>query len=646
MSSPFRPRSGPILSKGISRRGFLRGAVAGVCLSMLPPFRHLGRAQARPVTPLFWIKDIPDLPFYGPGNVNYHIGVDSLLQVMGGQGLKWYRSQQETDLAGPAGLIDPADVVLIKVNAQWKYRGCTNSDLVRGLIQRILDHPDGFEGEVVIFENGQGRGSLNCDTEGSGYPDAGVHANANDESHSYLYLVSTVFNDPRVSSYLLDPVRTSFIGSDDHGTDGYRRFENVSYPCFTTAGGRRVELREGVWQGNGYSQNLKLINIPVLKVHDTGGSEITASLKHFYGIVSMADGQSGFRHYGGLGETCGKMAVSVRTPVLNIIDAIWVSHSSLAGWPAATTLRANQILASQDPVALDYWAAKYILYPLSGNQRHLPDFQGIDAWLTGARDVINGQGGLYDSGQGIQVGEVTKDEQEMVVHTASAGPPATISLEAPPSDSVFGSGLLIDTYQPSFQFTATGIFSKFKILFSLDPLDFTDPVVRANSAGTSNQWTPSIRLWKRIMALSDNHGSVRNMYWKILGTRPDRTVLESEVRSFRIDAPLAPALLSPHDGDVLSSGVPPTVRVRCNSNVTFQLQISSAIDMRNPVRIGRSFRAGKDPNSVTDLQRPFTSRQWAAVKKRVGEGTGYLRMKAWDGINRETCSEVAAFTIH
>ena len=67
-----------------------------------------------------------------------------------------------------------------------------------------------------------------------------------------------------------------FIGADDHLTDGYRRFENVSYPCFTTAGGRRVELREGVWNGAGYSQDLKLINVPVLKHHDSGGSEITA----------------------------------------------------------------------------------------------------------------------------------------------------------------------------------------------------------------------------------------------------------------------------------------------------------------------------------------------------------------------------------
>ena len=29
--------------------------------------------------------------------------------------------------------------------------------MLRGLIHRILGHPDGFKGEVVIFENGQGR---------------------------------------------------------------------------------------------------------------------------------------------------------------------------------------------------------------------------------------------------------------------------------------------------------------------------------------------------------------------------------------------------------------------------------------------------------------------------------------------------------
>jgi hypothetical protein len=403
---------------GVNRRGFLKGALAGLSFAVFNPF-NFAEVSAGIVNPLFWIKNIPDQPFSGGGG-NYHVGVDYLLYLMGDRGLKFYRSIQEGPLSGPTGMIGANDIVLIKVNAQWKYRGCTNSDLIRGLIRRILDHPDGYTGEVVIFENGQGRGSLNCDTNYSG--NTSVHANANDESHSFNYLVNTIFGDPRVSSFLLDPIRSTFIGANDHVTNGYRTYDKVSYPCFTTVGNHRVELMEGLWQGGAYSQNLKLINVPVLKHHDTGGSEITASLKHFYGVVSMSDGQSPFRHYSGLGETSGKMMVWVRTPVLNIIDAIWVSHASISGYPASATFRANQILASQDPVALDYWAAKQILYPIDNNSRHHPGFPGIDQWLTNARDTINNQGGLSDPNSGILVGSVTKNEGEMLVHEAFPAP--------------------------------------------------------------------------------------------------------------------------------------------------------------------------------------------------------------------------------
>jgi uncharacterized protein (DUF362 family) len=414
--------------RGISRRGFLKGTLTGVWFSILYPIVNTKRSAANPINPLYWVKNVPIQPFYSEGNGNYHAGVEYLLNLMGSNGLKFYRSAQENALSGPSGLIEPNDVVLIKVNAQWKYRGCTNSDLIRGLIQRILDHPDGFNGEVVIFENGQGRGSLNCDTSSSYGGDTSVHANANNESHSFIYLVNTVFNDHRASAFLLDPCRATFIGATDHSTPGYRIYENVSYPCFTTSGGHRVELRDGIWNGNSYSQNLKLINVPVLKYHDTGGSEITASLKHCYGIVSMSDGQSGFRHYSGLGETCGKIMVSVRTPVLNIVDAIWVSYSSITGYPASTTFRANQILASQDPVALDYWAAKYVLYPISKNSRHLPTFPGTDQWLTSACNIINTRGGLYNSNSGIQVGLVTKNEADMATHSSKFPPSAPANL--------------------------------------------------------------------------------------------------------------------------------------------------------------------------------------------------------------------------
>jgi hypothetical protein len=403
----------------MNRRDFLRWTGKGLLFSALSPLVSKLQAETSLSNDLFWVKNIPDRPFLEKSELNAHAGVECLLHLMGKKGLRFYRSEQQSSLSGPLGMIGSTDVVLIKVNAQWKYRGCTNSDLVRGLIQRILDHPDGFTGEVVIFENGQGRGSLDCDTQ-SAYADNDVHANAEDESHSFTYLVDQLFNDPRVSAYLLDPIRATFISNSDHVTDGYRISENVSYPCFTTSGGHRVELKEGIWNGIGYDGNLKLINFPVLKHHDIGGSEITAALKNFYGIVSMQDGQAGFRHYMGLGETCGKMVALVRTPVLNILDAIWVSHSSLTGYPASTTFRANQILASQDLVALDYWAAKYVMYPIDSNWRHHPDFPGIDYWLTEARDIINQRGGLYNPQQGVFIENATKNEQEMLIHEYSA----------------------------------------------------------------------------------------------------------------------------------------------------------------------------------------------------------------------------------
>jgi uncharacterized protein (DUF362 family) len=340
---------------------------------------------------------------------NHHGGVDALLDLMGRNGLKFYRTASVNVESGANGLIAANDVVLLKVNAQWKYRGCTNSDLVQGLIQRILEHPDGFQGEVVIVENGQGRGSLNCDTSSS-YGNSEIHANAENDQHSFLWLVNSQFNDSRVSSFLFDPIAGTFIDDADHQTAGYRRLENVSYPCFATAGGRRVELGQGVWDGSSFSHNLKLINVPVRKHHDTGGSEITGTLKHMHGLVSMSDGQSGFRHYGGLGETCGKMMVTVHTPVLNIMDAIWVSQGAVEGYPAGATFRANQIVASQDPVALDYWAAKYIFYPIDNNTRHRPDFSGIDAWLSAAMSMINGRG--------ILVQNTTKTESQMKLYEA------------------------------------------------------------------------------------------------------------------------------------------------------------------------------------------------------------------------------------
>jgi hypothetical protein len=375
-------------------------------------------ANKRKVTRRTFIKGVAST-----GQLRHH-GLDTLLDLLGESGMKFYRTDGGHPWGGPAGIIDTNDVVLIKVNCQWKCRGATNTDVLRGLIYRILHHPDGFDGEVVIFENGQGVGDFDGYPRHGGYYSAwpeidnGIYVNAEEETILTVdYLVNTVFKDHPVSSYLLDSIRSNFISDSEHLSDGYRRISDVSYPCFTSAGGHRIELREGVWNGSGYDTHVKLVNLPVLKTH--GGTGITGVLKHSYGMLSMADGYSGIRHYSQSGTQCGKMWGLVRIPDLNILDCIWVSHESLGGYPPEATYRTDILLAGTDPVALDYYASKHVLLPLGGSRanEHDPDsFSGLINYLTGACDFINAGGGI--GGEPTHVG----DDNIEVISTSAISP--------------------------------------------------------------------------------------------------------------------------------------------------------------------------------------------------------------------------------
>jgi hypothetical protein len=223
--------------------------------------------------------------------------------------------------------------------------------------------------------------------------------------------VGTVFAGKPVSAFLMDPHANVWIAQDDHITNGYRRVGErgtpcISYPCFTTTYGNRIELREGIWTGYGHAQNLKLINCAVLKDH-SGDIGMTGALKIVYGTLSMSDGTSARRHYEDLGSQCARMWTEVRPPDLNILDCIWVSHGSMMldgqyvsgciGYPPGITSRQNILLAGHDPLAIDYHANKHVLLPLGGNSadRHDPENNArLVSVYQQAQDEINRAGGI------------------------------------------------------------------------------------------------------------------------------------------------------------------------------------------------------------------------------------------------------------
>ena len=89
------------------------------------------------------------------GTNGYDEGFSKLVNLMGNNDLKFYKTLKNGSCNGSDGLIGADDIVIIKINSQWDERGGTNTDLIKSVITSISEHPDGFNGEVIIADNGQ-----------------------------------------------------------------------------------------------------------------------------------------------------------------------------------------------------------------------------------------------------------------------------------------------------------------------------------------------------------------------------------------------------------------------------------------------------------------------------------------------------------
>jgi uncharacterized protein (DUF362 family) len=305
-------------------------------------------------------------------------GVDDLITLMGLNGLKWHQSPVTTTTSGPDGLIAPDDVVLLKINAQWAERGGTNTDVLRGVIRRIIEHPDGFAGEVIVADNGQGSGSLTR-----------TENNAEDHHQSPQDVAADFANEGwPVGTFLWDTIRSVAVDEYDVGdlSDGYvvsstldpESLIRVSYPKFRSPAGHYVSYKYGIWSqaSQSYdSDRLVVINMPVFKTHSI--YRITGAVKNHMGVVTTrfyTDSHNGVA-FGGLGT----ILAEVRMPDLTVLDCIWIlAHPDMGPWAYYEyASRRDQLVASTDPVALDSWATKHIMIPqITENGYTYDDYHG------------------------------------------------------------------------------------------------------------------------------------------------------------------------------------------------------------------------------------------------------------------------------
>jgi len=320
-------------------------------------------------------------------------------------------------IGGPGSIFGQNDIVVLKPNAQWRNQGMTNTDAMRSFIEILLAMPD-FEGEVIIAENHQykelnSRGWSTTQRNGSyNYNELIKYFNDRGYSNVTKYHWQCAGDNPvpleangccgkRVSG---PEEGDGYVWRDDivyTAPNGNKCW--MTYPIFTSQySGITIDLKNGAWKDGQYLSDkpIKFINFSALNHHGPSAG-VTASVKNLMGVVDMTCGfhapapagtfnvhfvgvkkyiryaerlhwrlsflqkfikrKASMKEFHYAGGALGYFMKHIRMPDLNIITAEWV------GWgdriDISRSSRPRSILASRDPVALDYVAAAEVLYP-------------------------------------------------------------------------------------------------------------------------------------------------------------------------------------------------------------------------------------------------------------------------------------------
>jgi hypothetical protein len=345
-------------------------------------------------------------------------------------------------MGGVEKFVESDAVVLIKPNVQWWNQGAPNLSATRALVDLIMNRPGGFEGEVVVSENCH-RGSTPWKSQSSGWvppfernsdvPDIRnmselcAHLKRKYGSRfSTVHLVDVAAGGRRVFSprdgdgyaYCDGTGGLPLIKCDNGATGGDSRSTIMTYPIFKTDTGTVVDFRNGVWKKGHYNDHpLRFINLAALN-HHSASCGATSAVKNYMGISDLSGGPDpmdggrlcgnyfNFHSFpfnkweagpavGMLGKEIGVFMKTIRQADLNITTAEWVGLTSRTNPPV---VRTRAVLASTDAVALDYHAAKYLLYANSRVSIHDPDNRKSPLYQYLMKAAEEG-GGVFDEGQ-------------------------------------------------------------------------------------------------------------------------------------------------------------------------------------------------------------------------------------------------------
>lgn len=392
--------------------------------------------------------------------------IDNLLLMMETQDIHFYKTS-----ANPSGIVGSNDVVILKPSFQWDFRNTTSTDRIKGVIWRILQHPDGFTGEILVGENTQAN-TIGFDDNNSEDPDQTI-----------LDVISTFYSKGYPVylsewSGIMYNIVTEYSDGDYNDGYPYDSTTKVSYPKFLSPSGNYyISLKYGIWDSisQTYDHNrLCLIDIPVLKAHGWTGA--TLAIKNWIGVLTVAYQDE---RYGG-GDpmhfdyffseyALPAKVMQVTFPKLTIIDAAWANPEKNYG---SIAVQLNMLLASTDPFAASWYAAKYMLTPVAYYPELTDPDYPITFYNSYNKPFLNWINCMHDSGFAV-----TKDSSEISVYDLSIIPVELTSFSASVNN-----GIVILNWRTS---TETNNFG-FQVERSKDKISF-DQIAFIPGSGTTTE---------------------------------------------------------------------------------------------------------------------------------------------------------------
>ena len=377
-----------------------------------------------PVSKVFVMDEIP--PTAGslaagdstvPNEYLVDPAIDTLLMLMETQDIYLHKTATR-----PSGIVGSDDIVIIKGNFQWEFRNTTSTDRIKGVIWQILQHPDGFTGEILVGDNTQHTATVTSN-------------NSEDTDQTILDVINT-FYSKGYPVYLFEwknithNVVTEYSEGDYNDGFTYNSTSKVSYPKFLSpSGDYYISLRYGIWDSTSQVYNLDrlcTVDFPVLKAHGMAGA--TIALKNWIGMLTVTQanerygGSSSMHYQYFFGEyALPAKVMQVTFPKLTIVDAAWTNPDRNYG---SASINTKMLFASTDPVAVSWYAAKYALTPIAYNPERTNPDNPTGRYATNI--IVPHTNCLQDSGFAV-----TKDSSEIsVFDRASLSVSSTNNFEA------------------------------------------------------------------------------------------------------------------------------------------------------------------------------------------------------------------------